>query len=551
MYLQTIGGPGHAEMYPSGLDVDPAGKVYVADTGNDQVKAYSSSGALLWTTGARGPKALGVFVNPRDLAYLDGKLYVGDTGNGRIQVLDAATGTPLAEWTGFGSIMGVSAGVSAHGKPIVLVTQDNRHLVARFTPNGAPLNAFGTGPGSGDGQLSAPRDAATDAAGNLYVADYLNNRIAKFGPTGAWLANWGRTGSADGRFQRPYGVAVGDGGGVYVADSNNHRIQKFSPGGVFLSKWGVAGSGPGEFSHLRRVAVGAGPTPDVYGADLFGLKIERFAQSGELRRTYGGTPFPDGLFNEPSGLAVGSSDVFVVDAVNQRVQRLDLGGTFELAFGHRGWGSDLLGFNWPRDVVLNGITGTLWAADTKNNVVKEFTTGGVPTGRSFGGSGSAIGKLSWPSAIAAAGEDVVVANTNNGRVERWSTDLLEPIWAATGFRGPKDLSVRDGVVYVADTSNSRIVRLDAADGSLIDAFGAGVLVQPAGVAVRGNGHVWVSDSGNNRLVEFGPDGSFVREFGALGAAHGSFNNPTKLELAGRRLFVTDEWNDRIEVFEIG
>ena len=70
-YIRTIGnGKGHATIYPSGLDVDPSGNVYIADTGNDQVAAYAPTGTQLWRVGTRGPKAPGVFQNPRDLAYL-------------------------------------------------------------------------------------------------------------------------------------------------------------------------------------------------------------------------------------------------------------------------------------------------------------------------------------------------------------------------------------------------------------------------------------------------------------------------------------------------
>jgi hypothetical protein len=58
-YERTIGLPGAADMYPSGVDVDPSGTVYVADTGNEVVSAYDASGLLRWTVGNRGTKALG------------------------------------------------------------------------------------------------------------------------------------------------------------------------------------------------------------------------------------------------------------------------------------------------------------------------------------------------------------------------------------------------------------------------------------------------------------------------------------------------------------
>src|SRR5205085_9834665 len=137
-----------------------------------------------WTRGTRGAKALGNFDNPRDIAYLDGKLYVADLGNKRVQVLDAATGDPVEAWsTVFPSPIGISAGVDGSGNPIILVTQDVKNQVTALNLNGVVVGHFGTGTaGSGNGQLKAPRDAATDAAGDVYVVDYGNDRIAKFQP---------------------------------------------------------------------------------------------------------------------------------------------------------------------------------------------------------------------------------------------------------------------------------------------------------------------------------------------------------------------------------
>src|SRR5439155_1353429 len=95
--------------------------------------------------------------------------------------------------------------------------------------------------GSGNGQFNYPVGVATDAAGNVYVADgfdYIatrgNHRIQKFTNTGTYLIQWGSYGSGDGQFYYPYAVATDDAGNVYVADSYNHRIQKFTNTGAYL-----------------------------------------------------------------------------------------------------------------------------------------------------------------------------------------------------------------------------------------------------------------------------------------------------------------------------
>src|SRR5262249_23543340 len=191
---------GHAQIYPGGVDVDPSGNIYIADTGNDDVMAYSAAGAPLWggPKGQRGAHALGNFDNPRDIAYQGGLLYVADLGNKRVQVLSAATGNPISpqpgQWASdvFPSPIGISAGVDGSGNPIILVAKDVKNQVTAYNANGVQVGHFGTGTsGSGNGQLAAPRDAATNAAGDVYVVDYGNDRIEEFSPSGAYITQWG------------------------------------------------------------------------------------------------------------------------------------------------------------------------------------------------------------------------------------------------------------------------------------------------------------------------------------------------------------------------
>ena len=83
--------------------------------------------------------------------------------------------------------------------------------------------------GTGDGQLNRPGGVATDSSGNVYVADYLNDRIQKFDSNGNFITKWGSEGSGDGQFNAPNSVATDSSGNVYVTDYANNRIQKFAP----------------------------------------------------------------------------------------------------------------------------------------------------------------------------------------------------------------------------------------------------------------------------------------------------------------------------------
>src|SRR6476659_5980431 len=97
-------------------------------------------------------------------------------------------------------------------------------------------------PGDGAGQFLGPVDAATDAAGNVYVVDITANRVQKFDSSGKFLAGWGGLGGGDGELNSPFGITV-DQGAVYVTDSGNDRIEKFGLDGTFLGTFGSTGSG--------------------------------------------------------------------------------------------------------------------------------------------------------------------------------------------------------------------------------------------------------------------------------------------------------------------
>ncbi len=563
-YVQTVGGSGRAEMYPSGVDVarpsrgapgSQAGWVFIADTGNDRVAAYGADATLLWQSGFRG-RGDGRFSEPRDVAYLNGEVYVADTGNNRVQVLDAATGAWKATWpTFFGAVMGVTTGKDTAGQWKVVVADGKNSRMSVHTPDDSARVYFGTF-GKGDGQLNEPRDGAFDRAGNVYVADFRNHRVAKFTGAYTWAGSWGSLGGEPGQFRGPYGIEVDDADGVYVADANNQRIQKFTTAGAYVSSWGTIGSGTGELRQLRNVAVGAGTSPDVFAVDLWGYKVEQWGQGGVHKRTFAGDPPPTGLFNKPWGLSVGGGNVYVADTVHHRIQRFDLAGGYQMNWGDRGWAPNLNGLNWPRGVAYDPARDVVWVADTKNWRVTEFTTGGVPTGVTYGKLGSGDGGLNWPGAVAPVGAGVVIADTYNHRVVRWDP-AAGTLWTATGFNYPKDVKVdaKTGTVYVADALNKRIVTLRLSDGALLGSFGGTVLHRVEGVAIASDGDIWATDTSYNRLVEFDASGTFKQAYGGKGSDHGRFWEPTNLHLRpngtnGDLLYVADTYNDRVEVFEV-
>ncbi len=580
-FAGQIGGglSGHATTYPGGVAVGPDGTLYVADTGNDQVEVIDgTTGAVLHRWGTRGLKPPGNFNNPRDIAYLGGLLYVDDEGNNHVQVLNASTGSPVS--TGFAnyvfpSALGISAGVDSVGQPIILLSEDTLNQIAVFGADGTFKCAI-TGPA---GTLSGPRDAATDAAGDTYVADYAHDRVVKFGPVvGSTcpqsFTTIGSSGTLPGQFKRPYGVDVDGNGNLFVADSANNRIEEFSTStGTYENTYGAPVDLGGDLRDLRRVAVANG---QVYGADLWGVHIDRFpimAPNSPDAVTPAET-YPanfqgpaEGFFNEPSGLAFDASGTLnVADSVNQRIQPFAPGAdgaawTALTPWGTRGWGrSDLSGFNWPRGITYSTSTNTLWVADTKNQRLLEFTPNGTSTNTFIGSKVT----MNWPYGIAASGSHVIAAQTfaSTGSVDSWNADgsvaWAQPVTATpdgTALKHPYDVAVSAaGTAYVADAGHARIVELSSSTGSYQGCI-CTHLHLPQGVAVDAtNGNIWVSDTSYNQVVEFDSQGHYIQAVKSFGSG-GAFNRPTHLAVhvdanGHAFLYVADTVNDRIVILDL-
>jgi serine/threonine-protein kinase len=164
-----------------------------------------------------------------------------------------------------------------------------------------------------------------------------------------------------------------------------------------------------------------------------------------------------------------------------------------------------------------------------------------------------VNQLHWPFGIAGTGADLVVADTFNNRIQRWDTATAQTVWTYTAVTGPKDVAVAGSFVYVADTNNNRVLKLNAGTGALVDTFGS--LHNPQGIAVDGSGNVWVSDTNWNRIVQYSPAGVFMQSFpdggqAPPGTSNSQFSMPTKIEIVGNTMYVSDTFNDRVQVFTI-
>ncbi|WP_460503748.1 NHL repeat-containing protein, partial [Hymenobacter agri] len=149
----------------------------------------------------------------------------------------------------------------------VYVADNGNNTIRRITPAGQVdtwagnlASGFADGP-SATARFNGPIDVAVDGQGNLYVADYGNQRIRKITPGGtvSTLAGSGTAGFADGlgaaaQFNGPNGLAVDGQGVVYVSDYENNRIRKVLPNGTVSTLAGTGqrgfADGPGSSAQL-------------------------------------------------------------------------------------------------------------------------------------------------------------------------------------------------------------------------------------------------------------------------------------------------------------
>jgi sugar lactone lactonase YvrE len=241
--------------YPDGVDVDAAGNVYVADKRNHKIRKISPTGYVTTLAGTTqgytdGAGTIAKFAEPSGVA-LDaaGNVYVADSENHKIRKISptgavitlAGTTVGFADGEGLTEarfINPTNIAVDAGGN--VYVADYNNHKIRKISPAGAVTTLAGTTGGFFDGaglteaKFNSPSGVTVDAAGNVYVADFNNHKIRKISPTGVVSTLAGSiSGFLDGtataaQFSNPNGVAVDVAGNVYVADAGNHRIRKIT-----------------------------------------------------------------------------------------------------------------------------------------------------------------------------------------------------------------------------------------------------------------------------------------------------------------------------------
>jgi sugar lactone lactonase YvrE len=642
------GGAGAPLNSPQGLAFDKAGNLYIAESGANRVRKLSADGTMTTVAGngTAGYAGDGALASEAQLSHptgiaIDsaGNLYIADRGNYRIRMVSAGGIITTVAGNGQTGPYGLGDGgqatnaeisfaegvaVDSHGNLYIADRMNSR--VRMVDANGVITTVAGDGTFAygGDGgtataaQLNQPSAVAVDSAGNIYIADSGNNRI-RVVPTSGTISTFAGTGiqgysgdggQATGAQIAAWGVTVDLAGNLYLYGGDS-RMRKVWADGVIGTMEG-GGSLPGSSIALRTQlqypeGLASDANGNVYFAEAGNHVVRKLSANGTLAVVAGnGMPGYSGdggsatgaQLNSPAAVAIDASgNLYISDYGNNVVRKV---GTDHTIGTIAGGGTSVCPANGapttaqlldPAGLAIDS-QGNLYVADSGHGCVLEMTPAGQVSTIAGGNAPASDVFLSdqtsanattlyLPQGVAAdSSGNVYIADTGNACIRKVKPDGTIAVVAGNGLFGyagdggaaasaqlsaPWSVAVdASGNLYIADTVNER-VREVATDGTITTIAGNGMvgysgdgcdaahaeLNTPWSVAVDSNGSIYVSDWGNNAVrmltteaAEVASFGRSPRECGAerlpLDNAPGLFMaapTPSSLSLPGATDFV--------------
>jgi hypothetical protein len=488
--------------FPCSVAVDDAGNIFIAESGDNRVREINHATGVIATvagngtggySGDGGPATAAQLWDPAALAVDSaGDLFIADSDNARIREVHLSTGV-ITTVAGGGDLglgdNGPATAAELDGPSGVAVDTAGDLVIADYGHNrirevnqgsGAIVTIAGNGSGGGGGDngpataaaLNDPFGVAVDSAGDLFIADALDNCIREVShATGAitTVAGGGNQGLGDGgqataaELDQPWGVAVDSAGELFIADGSDNRVREVNLStGVITT---VAGDGAQGYSGDNGPATAAQldwPTSvtvdsagDLFIADTLNDAVREVNLStgvittvaGDGHRGYSGDGGPAAAAElaSPLGIAVDSAgDLFIADNGNGRIREVDLS-TGEITTiaggGSEGLGDDgpatAVQLNSPFGVALDAA-GDLFVASSGGIREVNLSTGVITTvaGNGTAGYGGDNGpataaEFRFPIGVAVdSAGDLFIADTFNGRIREVASGVTVTVTAA-------------------------------------------------------------------------------------------------------------------------
>lgn len=394
------GGPAAAAQlaFPAGLTIGFDGSLYLADSANHAVRRISN-GVITTLVSVGTPVGLALDV----LATL----YAADVETGTVLRFPLSGALPSVT---------IPASDVARAPDLSLYFAERAVGIVQRIPlfGSIALAAGGADPARGDGGaatvalLNHPSGVATDASGNLYIADHDNHRVRRVAPDGTITAL-----APTVAWSAPSGVSVDAAGNIYVVDTGVKQVVRITP----------AGTAQLVAPHLLTAPVAAvvDAAGNVYLADAAAGNISVVDAAGAVSTLVANLTGPHGLALD------GAGHLYFTEQDAARVQRLDLGSGSLRQLAPGTW-------SIPRGITVNAA-GEVFVADTgRQEIVRVDTAGevtviagtGIPGFSGDGGPAeSAQLNFPWDVAIGAGGL-LYVADLENDRVRLLTPQTTAP-----------------------------------------------------------------------------------------------------------------------------
>ncbi|MBV9281094.1 MAG: hypothetical protein JOZ41_13515 [Chloroflexi bacterium] len=371
--------------------VDGAGNIYLwphppGGGGPSSIVKLSPAGKVLAQWGGSSPGAL-PFGDTLRLASDDrGRLYAADShtaGNpawsasGVVRTL-TTSGAQIAQWGRIYTYrelqFPLDLGLTVDRAGTIYFTGGRNDAVySVMSLDGRVVRTVGSTQGKKP-PVYSPRSIALDARDDVYVADGIGGRIARFSPTGRLLATWY---APTPQYAGLDALALDGAGNVYVTASGAGHILKFSAAGKLLATFGSPGSGPGQFGAPSGIAVDR--SGDIWVCDTYNNRVQELSPSGRPLAIIGGKQ----VFDRPTRLALDpSGNVYVTDLTHDRIWEFTPAGAMVRVLGGPGIRPGQL--DQPIALAFDG-GGSLYVDDYGNDRIQEF-------GRFLPTSGGQAGK---------------------------------------------------------------------------------------------------------------------------------------------------------------